>query len=68
MCRNPDGLAATAVAALKGGKVVGVVITSGGRGYTDVSVSLSLARSRSHRGGGVGDAVGSEVGGTWGIH
>lgn len=43
MCRNPDGLAATAVAALKGGKVVGVVVTSGGSGYADVSVSLAIA-------------------------
>ncbi|CAM9165431.1 unnamed protein product, partial [Scytosiphon promiscuus] len=31
----PDGVAATAVAALKGGKVVGIVVTDGGSGYTD---------------------------------
>lgn len=35
--RDPDGVAATAVAALKGGKVVGIVVTNGGSGYADVS-------------------------------
>lgn len=35
--RSPNGVASTAVAALKGGKVVGIVVTDGGSGYTDVS-------------------------------
>jgi len=38
--RNPDGEAATAVAALKGGKVVGIVVTGGGSGYTEVGSSV----------------------------
>lgn len=35
--RDSEGVAATAVAALKGGKVVGIVVTNGGSGYTEVS-------------------------------
>lgn len=35
--RNPEGVAATAVAAMKGGKVVGIVVTDGGSGYTEAS-------------------------------
>lgn len=34
--RESNGVAATAVAALKGGKVVGIVVTDGGSGYTEV--------------------------------
>lgn len=34
-------MAATAVAALKNGKVVGIVVTSGGSGYAEVSLSPS---------------------------
>lgn len=34
--RDSQGVAATAVSALKGGKVVGIVVTSGGSGYTEV--------------------------------
>eukprot|EP00752_Nemacystus_decipiens_P011093 g9855.t1 len=41
--RDSDGVTATAVAALKGGKVVGIVVTNGGSGYTeddDVKVTI----------------------------
>lgn len=37
--RNPEGVAATAVAAMKGGKVVGIVVTDGGSGYAEASAS-----------------------------
>ena len=35
--RNPNGVGATAVAAVKGGKVMGIVVTNAGSGYADVS-------------------------------
>eukprot|EP00904_Undaria_pinnatifida_P009784 jgi/Undpi1/5936/HiC_scaffold_2.g01210.m1 len=33
--RNPNGVGATAVAAVKGGKVMGIVVTNAGSGYAD---------------------------------
>lgn len=42
--RNPDGVTATAVAALKGGKVVGIVVTNGGSGYSEVSSIVPARR------------------------
>lgn len=36
--RSPEGVAAAAVAAMKGGKVVGIVVTDGGSGYAEASL------------------------------
>ncbi|CAM9436051.1 unnamed protein product [Ascophyllum nodosum] len=49
--RNPKGEAALAVAALKGGKVVGIVVTKEGRGYAeddDVKVTISPPEAESN--------------------
>ena len=45
--RNPKGEAALAVAALKGGKVVGIVVTKEGRGYAEVSPRAGSVARRS---------------------
>lgn len=42
--RDPDGMGATAVPALKGGKVVGIVVTNGGKGYTEVNNGVLFLR------------------------
>lgn len=38
--RSPSGETATAVSAIKGGKVVGIVVTNTGSGYADVSFPI----------------------------
>ncbi|CAM9823111.1 unnamed protein product [Ectocarpus sp. 12 AP-2014] len=50
--RNPDGVTATAVAALKGGKVVGIVVTNGGSGYSeDDDVRVMIDQPEAESGG-----------------
>ncbi|CAM9426483.1 unnamed protein product, partial [Ectocarpus fasciculatus] len=50
--RNPDGVTATAVAALKGGKVIGIVVTDGGSGYSeDDDVRVMIDQPEAELGG-----------------